>query len=103
MVFLAQEATEADIERLISIADELRELEERLAVLDPVQQPLPRLEHTRSPSTQQGMDEYEPEGDWDIDEAEVEANDLLMNEPPQKTLIRLGRIRPKTVLMGEEE
>ena len=35
MVVLAQRAVEADIDELITIADELRELEERLVELDP--------------------------------------------------------------------
>ena len=44
MVVLAQRAVEADIEELITIADELRELEERLVELDPDRAPLPPFE-----------------------------------------------------------
>ena len=44
---LAQRAVEADIEELITIADELRALEERLVELDPDREPLPPLRKRR--------------------------------------------------------
>ena len=48
MVVLAQRAVEADIDELITIADELRELEERLVELDPDRAPLPPFEDASS-------------------------------------------------------
>lgn len=116
MVVLAQRAVEADIDELITIADELRMLEERLVELDPEREPLPLFEdepvrNRRTPvrrknrakeSNQDGLDTYEPDGEWDIDGTGIEADDLLEDEP-EKVNIRLSRIYPRTVLMGEEE
>ena len=116
MVVLAQRAVEADIDELITIADELRTLEERLVELDPERDPLPVFEdepvrNRRTPvrrknpakeSNHDGLDTYEPDGEWDIDGTGIEADDLLEDEP-EKVNIRLSRIHPRTVLVGEEE
>jgi chromosomal replication initiation ATPase DnaA len=116
MVVLAQRAVEADIDELITIADELRTLEERLVELDPEREPLPVFEEKpvrirRTPvrrkkrvneSKHDGLDTYEPDGEWDIDGTGIEAEDLL-EEEPESVNIRLSRIHPRTVLMGEEE
>jgi hypothetical protein len=116
MVVLAQRAVEADIDELITIADELRTLEERLVELDPERKPLPVFEdepvrNRRTPvrrknrtkgSNHEGLDTYEPDGEWNIDGTGIEADDLLEDEP-EKVNIRLSRIHPRTVLVGEEE
>tara|TARA_Y100000991_G_scaffold35212_1_gene23601 strand:+ start:11029 stop:13056 length:2028 start_codon:yes stop_codon:yes gene_type:complete len=116
MVVLAQRAVEADIEELITIADELRSLEERLVELDPERGPLPVFEEEpvrvrRTPakrkkpaneSNPKELDSYEPDGEWNIDGTGIEADDLLGDEP-EKVKIRLSRIYPRTVLVGEEE
>ena len=99
MVALAQRSVDADIEELITIADELRALEERLVEIDPDRKPLPPFDE-ESPSLD--LDAYEPEGEWDIDANDVDASDLHDGEAERK-LVRLSRIHPRTVLLGEEE
>ena len=122
MVVLAQRAVEADIDELITIADELRALEERLVEIDPDRAPLPPFEDDAPPrerrvprrrrSGRKGaskpvpvstdLDDYEPEGEWDIDGSGIEAEDLL-EEDDAPRLVHLARLRPRTVLVGEEE
>ena len=121
MVVLAQRAVEADIEELITIADELRELEERLVELDPDRTPLPPFEDVsserqrspkrRKPGRQRAsavaeesgsLDTYEPEGEWNIDGTGIEASDLLVEETAGH-VVHLARLHPRTVLVGEEE
>ena len=48
------------------------------------------------------MDEYEPEGEWNIDGTGVEPEELL-EDSAEKTVVHLSRIRPRRVLVGEEE
>jgi hypothetical protein len=122
MVSLAQRAMEADIEELISIADELRALEERLVELDPDRAPLPPFEEDVEPSQRRkvnrrrkptstplptestaSLEEYEPEGEWNIDGEGISADDLLEKEPAPLHRVPLARLRPRKVLVGEEE
>ena len=119
MVQLAQRAVDADIEALIDIADELRTLEERLVELDPEREPLPPIESDvpvknrrvvgrKSSSTQvqtvEALDDYEPDGEWNIDGIGISAEDLLEDSSePDYNLVHLGRIYPKNILKGEEE
>ena len=121
MVVLAQRAVEADIDELITIADELRELEERLVELDPERAPLPPFEDAsserqRAPKRRKpgrrrasadaeesgSLDTYEPEGEWNIDGTGIEASDLLVEETAGH-VVHLARLHPRTVLVGEEE
>ena len=118
MVVLAQRAVNADIEELITIADDLRELEERLVAIDPDREPLPPFENDApserrrvgrrrskpASSPQESLDEYEPEGEWDIDGTGIEASDLLEDEPtPTPHVVHLARLHKRHVLAGEEE
>ena len=119
MVALGQRALEADIDELITIADELRTIEERLVELDPEREPLPPYEENlpaqvkrkvgrrrapkKTPTSTSPLDSYEPEGEWNIDGVGISADDLLQEEASPKTPTRLARLRPKTVLVGEEE
>jgi len=117
MVVLAQRAVEADIEELIVIADELRTLEERLVQLDPEREALPPFEEDSQPSqrrrvarrktavspSQEALDSYEPEGEWDVDPDEVDSSDLLDDDAPAYNVVHLARLRERTVLQGEEE
>ncbi len=117
MVVLAQRAVEADIEELIVIADELRTLEERLVQLDPEREALPPFEEDSQPSqrrrvarrktavspSQEALDSYEPEGEWDVDPDEVDSSDLLEDDAPAYNVVHLARLRERTVLQGEEE
>ena len=122
MVVLAQRAVEADIDELITIADELRAIEERLVELDPERAPLPPFEGETStkgrrtvgrrrppvasapdePEVGSSLDEYEPDGEWNIDGTGIEADDLL-DDSAEPQRVRLARLHPKTVLVGEEE
>jgi len=121
MVVLAQRAVEADIDELITIADELRELEERLVELDPDRAPLPpfedasserrRVPKRRTPGRRRAstdaeengsLDTYEPDGEWNIDGTGIEASDLLEEETAGR-VVHLARLHPRTVLVGEEE
>ncbi len=118
MVVLAQRAVEADIDELITIADELRTLEERLVEIDPDREPLPPFEEdlpanegrkgvgrrrskASKPATK-ALDAYEPDGEWNIDGSGITAEDLL-EEQAEKKVVHLARLRPRKVLMGEEE
>ena len=125
MVELAQRAAQADIEELITIADELRTIEERLVVLDPDRAPLPVFEEeveadstAKSPQKKQRfgrrkkpsqppspseLDEYTPDGEWNIQADDIEADALLEPGEPELNVVRLARIRPVERLMGEEE
>ena len=118
MVVLAQRALEADIEELITIADELRTLEERLVELDPEREPLPPFEDDvptkrerkavrrrkggATKHVDENLESFEPEGEWNIDGTGISAEDLL-DETPEKNVVHLARLRPRKVLMGEEE
>ena len=118
MVALGRRALEADIDELITIADELRSIEERLVELDPSRTPLPPFEEDvpstkrrkvgrrRSPrptaETSVALDSYEPEGEWNIDGTGITAEDLL-DEGSNQNIVHLARLHPRTVLVGEEE
>jgi hypothetical protein len=118
MVVLAQRAIEADIDELITIADDLRSLEERLVELDPDREPLPpfeddvpakrerravrRRKRDAPKAPVETLDSFEPEGEWNIDGTGISAEDLL-EEAPEKNVVHLARLHPRTVLMGEEE
>ena len=102
MVVLAQRAVDADIEELIVLADELRIIEERLVEIDPDRGPLPPFEDERTSDEPDGLDAYEPEGEWNIDGTGIEPEDLLVQQP-EKTVVHLSQIRPRSVLVGEEE
>ena len=99
MVVLAQRAVDADIEELISIADELRTLEERLVELDPEREALPPFEE----GTEEALNSYEPEGEWDVNPDDVNPSELLESEAPPYNVVHLARLRKRQVLQGEEE
>ena len=118
MVALAQRASNADIDELITIADELRDLEERLVALDPMREPLPAFDEEpqqapkkrrfgrrkrKQPSTSEALDSYEPEGEWNVQAEGIKASDLLEGEGGPLNIVRLARLRPVNVMLGEEE
>ena len=118
MVVLAHRAVEADIDELITIADELRSIEERLVELDPDRAPLPPFDEDEAPKkhrkavrrrkptppspTEHELDDYEPEGEWNIDGTGITAEDLL-DEGSNQNIVHLARLHPRKVLVGEEE
>ncbi len=97
MIQLSQRASEASLEDLILIADDLRELEHKLVEIDPEKAPLPEFVEAkliRNPAVRRKrktssnilkassnissiLDSHEPEGEWDIDSSKVSAEDLL--------------------------
>ena len=99
MLELSQRASEASLEDLILIADDLRELEHKLVEIDPEKEPLPefveaklirkpavrRKKQRKTPSNilkvssniSSILDSHEPDGEWDIDSTQVSAEDLL--------------------------
>jgi len=118
MVELAQRASNADIDELITIADELRDLEERLVALDPTRDPLPAFDEEpqqvpkkrrfgrrerKQSSTSEALDSYEPEGEWNVQADGIEASDLLEGEEEPLNIVRLARLRPVSVMLGDEE
>ena len=118
MVALAQRASNADIDELITIADELRDLEERLVALDPMREPLPAFDEEpqqapkkrrfgrrkrKQPSSSEALDSYEPEGEWNVQAEGIEASDLLEGEEETLNVVKLARLRPVNVMLGEEE
>lgn len=118
MVELAQRASNADIDELITIADELRDLEERLVALDPMRDPLPAFDEEpqqvrkkrrfgrrerKQSSTSEALDSYEPAGEWNVQADGIEASDLLEGEEEPLNVVRLARLRPVSVMLGEEE
>ncbi|MBR95350.1 MAG: hypothetical protein CMA81_00810 [Euryarchaeota archaeon] len=102
MVKLSQRASEASLEDLILIADDLRELEHKLVEIDPEKAPLPEFVEAkliRKPAVRRKrkrkapsnilkassnissiLDSHEPDGEWDIDSSEVSAEDLLESD-----------------------
>ena len=82
----------------------MRVIEERLVELDPDRQPLPPFDTDEATLSGDGatLDEYEPEGEWNIDGPGVEPEELL-EDSAEKTVVHLSRIRPRSVLVGEEE
>ena len=116
MIQLAEQTSEASIEELIQIADDLRRLEEELVEIDPEREPLPPFEEDvekkrrtvgrrrKKPvvDPQDALDSYVPEGEWDVDAANIDMMDLLEDEPLRK--ITLSTISPATLTpSGEEE
>ena len=112
---LSERTSEASIEELIHIADELRKMESNLIEFDPDREPWPEMEedsvrnerrkaNRRKPSkVVDPLDSHEPDGEWNVDSRSVDMMDLL-DESPQPRKIRLGRIRPvQTMQTGEEE
>ena len=112
---LSERTSEASIEELIGIADELRKMESNLTEFDPDREPWPEMEedsvrkerrkaNRRKPSkVADPLDSHEPDGEWNVDSGSVDMMDLL-SDSQQPHKIRLGRIRPvQTMVMGEEE
>jgi chromosomal replication initiation ATPase DnaA len=106
MLDLAQRASDASLEDLILIADDLRELEQKLVEIDPEKAPLPEFVEAkliRKPANRRKkkprtaktnilkvssnissiLDSHEPSGEWNIDDSDVSAADLLESEGSQ--------------------
>ena len=111
MLELAQRASDASLEDLILIADDLRELEQKLVEIDPEKEPLPEFVEAkliRKPAKRRRkkqrtaktsilkvssnissiLDSHEPEGEWNLDDANVSIDDLLDSNLDQSNSIR---------------
>ena len=128
MLELANKTSDASLEDLITIADDLRQLEHDLVSLDPTRSPLPVFEEAklirkparrrkskvRKPETiMEDLEEYEPSGEWNIDASEVSLEDLkddissnntTLLEPHPDGRIAVATLTKKRVMLsGEEE
>ena len=113
---LHERTPDASMDELISIADELRALEENLTEFDPEREPWPQMEEDtiqkkprrrvaqrKGKSREKTLESHEPEGEWNIDAQKVDMLDLLEGESVGRT-IRLGRIKAvNSPVLGEEE
>ena len=110
---LAERTSDASMEGLIRIADELRNLEHRLVSIDPKRGPLPEFIED---DLTESLESYTPQGDWNIDGQEISAEDLIDSElaelipiksilePHPEGAIRISTLTPRSmVLSGEEE
>mgnify|MGYP001160834363 FL=1 len=106
---LANRTSDASLEGLIDIADELRELENQLVSLDPERGPLPEF-------VEDELDSYTPSQEWNIDSSKVTAESLIDNEsitlnpidgvlePHPEGSLKTSIITPVGIVMdGEEE
>ena len=106
---LANRTSDASLEGLIDIADELRELENQLVSFDPERGPLPEF-------VEDDLDSYTPRDEWNIDSSKVTAESLIDNEsitlkpidgilePHPEGSVKTSTITPVGVVMdGEEE
>jgi hypothetical protein len=120
MMDLAQQTSEATIEELIQIADDLRHLEEELVEIDPERGPLPPFEEDVIESKKRSvgrrknppkndpipseLDSFTPEGEWDVDAGSVDMLDLLDNTEKSQRKITLSTISAvQSKPDGEEE
>jgi chromosomal replication initiation ATPase DnaA len=119
MIALSEQTSEASIEQLIQIADDLRHLEEELVEIDPDREPLPPFEEDtvkkkrkigrRKKATPvekniSDLDSFTPDGDWDVDASNIDMLDLLEDEPQEHRKIKLSTIATvQSSTLGEEE
>jgi len=76
MLRLAQLSQEADVDDLIGIADRLKIIEDELGKID-------------------SYDEFVPEGDWNLDSDDVEADDLIEKRPILSTINPVRILHPE--------
>ena len=114
LVDLSKRTSEASMDELISITDELRAMEGNLIELDPERDPWPDMETDDAPkkrrkvgrrkptSTEQSLKSHEREDEGDIDVRKNRASDLLDDEEVTR-IIRLDRIHSVHRLVPGEE
>lgn len=128
MLQLANKTSDASLEDLITIADELRQLEHDLVSLDPSRNPLPVFEEAKlirtparrrkpktrkSKQTMEDLEEYDPPGEWNIDASEVSLEELksdisssnttLLEPHPDGRVAAATLTKKRVMLSGEEE
>ncbi|DAC53504.1 MAG TPA: ATP-binding protein, partial [Candidatus Poseidoniaceae archaeon] len=109
---LAERTSDASIEGLIGIADELRALEHELVAIDSERDELPEFVEDE---IEDGLESYIPQNEWNIDGSQVSVNELIDDEsmitpiegvlePHPEGVLQTSTITPvENVLSGEEE
>ena len=112
LVNLAERTSNASIEGLIGIADELRALEHELVAIDTERDELPEFIEDNHDDE---LGSYIPDSDWNVDSSQISVNDLFDSDskiiPIQGFLQPHPEGSPRTstvtpvgiVLSGEEE
>ena len=77
LLSLADRTSNASIEGLIGIADELRALEHELVAIDAERAELPEFIEDEHDDR---LDSYLPDSDWNVDSSQISATDLIDNE-----------------------
>ena len=100
MEIISEKIDGAEPNELVEMADRMLEIERklsRISQLDAGEALLPRKKPSR-PYESESIEEFIPDGDWDIDESEISADDLLGE---QKSVLRpLVILQP---VISEEE
>lgn len=109
---LAERTSSASIEDLIGIADELRDVEQRLVAIDSERADLPEFVDD---DVESALDSYVPSNDWNLDGSVISVEELIEEEsiltPIDKTLqphpegaIAMSELNPVGIILdGEEE
>ena len=109
---LADRTSDASIEGLIGIADELRALEHELVAIDSEREELPEFIEDKIDDS---LESYTPQNEWNIDDSQVSVNELIDDEsliipiegvlqPHPEGALQTSTITPvENVLSGEEE
>ena len=109
---LADRTSDASIEGLIGIADELRALEHELVAIDSEREELPEFIEDKIDDS---LESYTPHNEWNIDDSQVSVNELIDDEsliipiegvlqPHPEGALQTSTITPvENVLSGEEE
>ena len=109
---LADRTSDASIEGLIGIADELRALEHELVAIDSERGELPEFIEDKIDDS---LESYTQQNEWNIDDAQVSVNELIDDEsliipiegvlqPHPEGALQTSTITPvENVLSGEEE
>ena len=111
LLSLAAKTSNASIEGLIGIADELRALEHELVAIDTERAELPEFIEDEHDDR---LDSYVPDSNWNVDSSQVSIDDLIDNDstitPIQGTLtphpegvIRTSIVTPVGTVLSEEE
>ena len=80
----------------------IRELRENEEDVEKKRRTVGRRKKKPVADPQEALDSYVPEGEWDVDAANIDMMDLLEDEPVRK--ITLSTISPATITpLGEEE
>ena len=109
---LAERTSNASIEGLIGIADELRTLEHELVAIDTDRDELPEFIEDEYDDR---LDSYVPDSDWNVDSSQISVDELIDSDsrivpiqgvlqPHPEGALRTSTVTPVgTVLSGEEE